>query len=129
MGGRNNLSTSLDVQESARFLGAKVAGIFPELADTPLTNSWTGRLGVTFDLMPHIGRINGMWYALGYSGHGVGIATLVGTELGRLVTGKLDRSPTRRSPTPPGSTTAGSRRPPLRCTLVPLPRPDRPLST
>jgi glycine/D-amino acid oxidase-like deaminating enzyme len=100
MGGRNNLSTSLDVRESARFLGAKIAEIFPELADTPLTNSWTGRLGVTFDLMPHIGRIDGMWYALGYAGHGVGIATLVGTELGRLVTGKLDRSPYEEIPHP-----------------------------
>ena len=58
--------------------------------------------------MPHIGRIDGMWYALAYSGHGVGIATLVGTELGRLVTGKLDRSPYEESPTPPGSTTAAA---------------------
>ncbi|MDQ3781723.1 MAG: FAD-binding oxidoreductase [Actinomycetota bacterium] len=100
MGGRNNLSTDLDLGASARILGGVVAEVFPELASTPITHSWTGRLGVTFDLMPHIGRIDGVWYALGYSGHGVGIATLVGTELGRLVTGKLDRSPYQEIPHP-----------------------------
>lgn len=100
MGGRNNLATNLDLGESARILGGVVAETFPELAGTPITHSWTGKLGVTFDLMPHIGRIDGVWYALGYGGHGVGIATLVGTELGRLVTGKLDRSPYQEIPHP-----------------------------
>ena len=41
-----------------------------------------------------------MWYALGYGGHGVGIATYVGTEVGRLIAGKLDRSPFAEIPHP-----------------------------
>ena len=43
---------------------------------------------VTFDLMPHIGEIDGIYYANGYSGHGLSIATYLGTELGLLLTGK-----------------------------------------
>ena len=59
----------------------------------PLTHSWTGQLGLTFDLMPHIGRINGIHYALGYGGHGVSIATYLGTEAGLLLSGQKHTSP------------------------------------
>ncbi len=100
MGGRNNLSNDLDLTESAGILGSTTAEIFPELARVPLTHSWTGTLGVTFDLMPHIGRIDGVWYALGYGGHGVGIATYLGTEVGNLIAGNIDRSPFAEIPHP-----------------------------
>ncbi len=100
MGGRNNLATDLDLTKSAGILRRRTVEIFPELADVEFTHSWTGRLGVTFDLMPHIGRIDGMWYALGYGGHGVGIATYLGTEVGRLMTGELERSPFAEIPHP-----------------------------
>jgi glycine/D-amino acid oxidase-like deaminating enzyme len=48
---------------------------------------------MTFDLMPHIGRIGGIHYALGYGGHGVSIATYLGTEIGLILAGKIQRSP------------------------------------
>ena len=92
-GGRNDLSTDLDLKESASILTKQVCMIFPDLNDVKFTHSWTGKLGVTFDLMPHIGQINGIHYALGYGGHGLSIATYLGTELGLLMTGQKDRSP------------------------------------
>jgi glycine/D-amino acid oxidase-like deaminating enzyme len=92
-GGRNNLSTNQDLVESARRLRQQMVRVFPELHDVPITHSWTGQLGLTFDLMPHIGRLNGIHYALGYSGHGVSIATYVGTEVGLLLAGKKTSSP------------------------------------
>jgi glycine/D-amino acid oxidase-like deaminating enzyme len=92
-GGRNDLSTDLDLNESASILTKQVCSIFPELNDVKFTHSWTGKLGITFDLMPHIGQINGIHYALGYGGHGLSIATYLGTELGLLLTGQKDRSP------------------------------------
>ena len=92
-GGRNDLSTNLDLDESAAILKDEVCTIFPELHDYNFTHSWTGKLGITFDLMPHIGEINGIHYALGYGGHGLSIATYLGTELGLLMTGQKDRSP------------------------------------
>jgi glycine/D-amino acid oxidase-like deaminating enzyme len=93
LGGRNNLSTDLDLQKSAEILRATTVGIFPELSDVEFTHTWTGKLGITFDLMPHIGRIEGMWYALGYGGHGLGLGSYVGAEVGKLVSGQIDRSP------------------------------------
>lgn len=93
MGGRHNLAPDLDLHESARFLGGRIVEIFPELDGTPLTHSWGGRLGVTFDLMPHLGRIDGVWYALGYGGHGVALATYLGSEAAGRITGETSRSP------------------------------------
>ncbi|MFQ5434930.1 MAG: NAD(P)/FAD-dependent oxidoreductase [Anaerolineae bacterium] len=88
-GGRNNLSTDLDLHKSAGILRRQLIHTFPELQDVPITHTWTGKLGITFDLMPHIGRVNGVHYAFGYGGHGLSIATYVGTELGRLLTGEI----------------------------------------
>lgn len=100
MGGRNNLSTDLDLVESAATLKETTLEIFPELGDVDFTHSWGGKLGITFDLMPHIGQIDGAWYALGYGGHGVGIGTYVGSEAGRLIAGTQDRSPFAEIPHP-----------------------------
>ena len=93
MGGRQNLSTDLDLAESARVLQSTVVRFFPELKEVPITHSWTGRLGTTFDQLPHIGRVDGMWYALGYSGHGLALGTHLGHEVAGLMSGDLARSP------------------------------------
>jgi glycine/D-amino acid oxidase-like deaminating enzyme len=92
-GGRNNLSINLDPHESAQSLKQQMLRVFPELDNVPITHTWTGQLGLTFDLMPHIGRLNGVMYALGYCGHGVSIATYVGTEAGLLLAGQKSDSP------------------------------------
>jgi len=92
-GGRNDLSTDLDLNESAKILSNQACKVFPELNDVEITHTWTGKLGITFDLMPHIGEINGIHYAFGYGGHGLSIATYLGTELGLLMSGQKDRSP------------------------------------
>jgi glycine/D-amino acid oxidase-like deaminating enzyme len=92
-GGRNNLATGLDLRESARRLRERMLELFPYLVDFTITHSWSGRLGMTFDLMPHIGRLNGVHYALGYCGHGVALATYAGAEAGSLIAGKKKHSP------------------------------------
>ena len=91
--GRNDLSTDLDLDESAIILSKELYTIFPDLAGIHITNTWTGKLGITFDLMPHIGQTNGIYYAFGYGGHGLSIATYLGTEIGLLLSGEKDRSP------------------------------------
>jgi glycine/D-amino acid oxidase-like deaminating enzyme len=67
--------------------------LFPYLEDYPVTHSWTGQLGMTFDLMPHIGRLNGVYYALGYCGHGISLATYAGAEVAALIASSKKRSP------------------------------------
>ena len=92
-GGRNNLSTDLDLHESATALQKQMVHTFPELRDIPISHTWSGNLGLTFDLMPHIGRIDGVHYALGYGGHGLSMATYLGAEIGLLLSGQKSRSP------------------------------------
>jgi glycine/D-amino acid oxidase-like deaminating enzyme len=97
-GGRHNLSPSLDLQDSAAALHKRMVEVFPPLAGCEITHSWTGKLGVTFDLMPHIGRIpdgpaRGMLYAYGYAGHGVAAASLMGHQAGQLLAGQATENP------------------------------------
>ena len=93
-GGRNNLSTTLDVNKSANILQEQMVQAFPQLADMPITHTWTGQLGLTFDLMPNIGRLdNGIHYAVGYGGHGIHAALYLGREIARILTGEITSSP------------------------------------
>lgn len=91
-GGRNRLTTHLDLLQSAQMLHTRMLEVFPQLEGFPITHSWTGKLGITFDLMPHIGRIGGVHYAYGYGGHGVSIASQLGKEAGALLAGSQTSS-------------------------------------
>lgn len=88
LGGRRNLHPGLDLAESASDLTRKLLTFWPELSDVEITHVWGGRLGVPFDLTPHIGRVDGAWYALGYAGHGVGLAVQLGHELAGMLLGE-----------------------------------------
>ncbi len=88
IGGRRNLHTGLDLEESAADLRRQLLGFFPSLEDVAITHVWGGKLGVPFDLVPHMGQIDGAWYAGGYAGHGVGLSTLMGHELAGMLLGE-----------------------------------------
>lgn len=88
IGGRRNLHTGLDLEESAADLRRQLLGFFPSLEDVSITHAWGGKLGVPFDLVPHMGQIDGAWYAGGYAGHGVGLSTLMGHELAGMLLGE-----------------------------------------
>ena len=92
-GGRNNLSTTLDLMKSAKILRAQMIRAFPQLADIPVTHTWTGQLGLTFDLMPNLGHVNGIHFAFGYGGHGLHTALYSGREIAWLITGEKTSSP------------------------------------
>jgi gamma-glutamylputrescine oxidase len=66
--------------------------IYPELADTRIDYGWGGTLAITLNRMPDFGRLgrNG-FYAHGYSGHGVPIATLAGKLLAEAISGTAER--------------------------------------
>lgn len=88
LGGRRSLHPGLDLEESAHDLRRSLVRNWPELADVPLSYVWGGRLGIPFDLTPHIGRIDGAWYAMGYAGHGVGLSCQLGHELAMMLLGE-----------------------------------------
>jgi glycine/D-amino acid oxidase-like deaminating enzyme len=93
-GGRPDLSPDLELPDVALGMQATIGDLFPELADVELSHVWGGRLAATFDLLPHLGRTEGgIWYLVGYGGHGMTLATYLGTEVGGLIGGAMDDSP------------------------------------
>lgn len=71
-----------DVASSnARHLHRKMVNVFPELAKVRLTHYWQGNTGYTFDAHPHIGEIDGFYFAVGYCGTGVMRATWHGHKI------------------------------------------------
>ncbi len=88
LGGRRSLHTDLDLADSARDLRSALVTYWPQLADVPISHVWGGKLGIPFDLTPHIGRVDGAWYAVGYAGHGVGLSCQLGHELAGMLLGE-----------------------------------------
>lgn len=87
LGGRRSLHPGLDLDESAADLRRALVTYWPQLEGVPLSHVWGGKLGIPFDLTPHIGRVDGAWYAMGYAGHGVGLACQLGHELAGMLLG------------------------------------------
>ena len=96
IGGRNDLSTDLSLEESAVNLRQSLLAIYPQLDQAEITHTWTGRLGFSFDLIPHIGRLGGVRYAMGFSGHGVGLSAYLGLDVARMILGQGEASPFAR---------------------------------
>ena len=126
-GGRPNLSPNLDLHEVANGMRAAIGVFFPQLSGVEITHVWGGTLGATFDLLPHVGRTNdGVWYAVGYGGHGVAMATQVGNDVGSLIGGATDTSPVARPSTPyPAVLQGHTVVPDTRCIGISRPRQDR----
>ena len=61
--------------------------IFPQLEDVKISHSWMGFVGYTFDYLPHLGRENGIYYAMGYCGSGICLASYLGNRLGMQLLG------------------------------------------
>jgi glycine/D-amino acid oxidase-like deaminating enzyme len=88
LGGRRSLHAGLDLDDSATDLRRALVGYWPQLEGFEITHVWGGKLAVPFDLTPHIGRVDGAWYAVGYAGHGVGLSCQLGHELGGMLLGE-----------------------------------------
>jgi glycine/D-amino acid oxidase-like deaminating enzyme len=64
---------------------------FPGLGDAPITHRWSGTLGMTLDRVCSIGVTGAhrnIYYAVGYSGHGLALAALAGCVLADLYAGE-----------------------------------------
>ena len=82
--------------------------VYPQLADVKLDYAWGGTLGITINRMPSFMRLSPTSYSLsGYSGHGVGMATMAGKIVARAIQGQAEQFDTMTSvPSPsfPGGT-------------------------
>jgi glycine/D-amino acid oxidase-like deaminating enzyme len=92
-GGRTTITPDQDLLQSAELLRRQLVTVFPALQPVPITHSWSGHLGVSFDALPRLGRMEGIFYAVGYSGHGVALSAYLGRDLAELVAGRRRTSP------------------------------------
>jgi glycine/D-amino acid oxidase-like deaminating enzyme len=83
-------------RKSAEVLRRDMLQVFPELQDAKVAYAWSGNVCFTLDMLPHAGRLdNGVHYAAGYGGHGVGMATYLGAKMADVILGRDDQNPFR----------------------------------
>jgi len=106
-GGGENYSTRFPA-DIRSFVRRHMLEIYPFLADTRLDYGWGGTLAITLKRMPAFGRLSSnVFYALGYSGHGISMATLAGKLIAEAIAGSAERFDVMaKMPTPafPGGT-------------------------
>jgi glycine/D-amino acid oxidase-like deaminating enzyme len=79
--------TENTVRQSAEILRRGMIGVYPQLGDTKVEFVWGGTLDFTLDVMPHAGKLDGMYFGAGFAGHGVAAATWFGAKLAGLICG------------------------------------------
>ncbi len=85
--------TDRTVRQSAEILRRGMIDVYPQLSDAKVEYVWGGTLDFAFDIMPHAGQMDGMYYAVGYAGHGVAMATFQGQKIAELMAGDKPENP------------------------------------
>ncbi|MGA9748468.1 MAG: FAD-binding oxidoreductase [Nocardioides sp.] len=82
-------------EKSGRILQQAMVSVFPQLAQTRVDYCWGGLVDMSLDRMVHAGEHEGLFYSLGYSGHGVQMATHMGKQMAEYMNGVEDANPWR----------------------------------
>jgi glycine/D-amino acid oxidase-like deaminating enzyme len=92
---------SRTVQRSAEILRREMIQVFPQLKDIDVEYVWGGTLDFAFDMMTHTGEMDGIYYSLGYAGHGVAMATYMGKTVAEaMLQGTIKEHPFNLFPFP-----------------------------
>ena len=65
-----------DPVDIAAYMQPKMLKVFPQLAHTAIEFQWGGKIGITANRFPQVGRLKqypNVFYAQGYSGHGLNV--------------------------------------------------------
>ena len=65
-----------DPADIAAYMQPKMLKVFPQLANTAIEFQWGGKIGITANRFPQVGRLKqypNVFYAQGYSGHGLNV--------------------------------------------------------
>jgi glycine/D-amino acid oxidase-like deaminating enzyme len=92
--------TDQTVRQSAGILRRGMIDVYPQLSDAKVDYVWGGTLDFAFDIMPHAGQMDDMYYAVGYAGHGVAMATYQGQKIAELMAGDKPENPFVEIPFP-----------------------------
>jgi glycine/D-amino acid oxidase-like deaminating enzyme len=88
-------------RQSAEMLRRGMVRVFPELKDAKIEYAWSGNISLTRDFFPRAGQHDGLYYALGYGGHGVAMATYLGGQIANIMCGAAGKNPFKDLPFDP----------------------------
>lgn len=75
-----------------RFVRPYMLKLFPQLADVKIDYAWGGAVAVTVNRLPHVGRLKpNLFFAQGYSGHGISTANFAGRIIAEAIGGTASR--------------------------------------
>ncbi|WP_019658066.1 NAD(P)/FAD-dependent oxidoreductase [Variovorax atrisoli] len=96
-GGRARFAASNPASDrkSGAILHRSLVELFPELRDTRIDYCWGGMVDMTRDRLPRAGERNGLFYSMGYSGHGTHMSTYMGAIMAEVMNGRADLNPWR----------------------------------
>ncbi|MFM0074706.1 FAD-binding oxidoreductase [Paraburkholderia sediminicola] len=73
----------------ARLLRSDLLKVYPQLHDVRIEHAWGGLMSYARHKMPQIGRsTDGVWYAVGFGGHGMAPTTVSGELLAAAISGE-----------------------------------------
>ncbi len=87
------LSSAPSDAKSGRLLQASLLEVFPQLAGTRLDWCWGGLVDMTQDRLPRAGQHDGLYFSMGYSGHGTQMATHMGQAMAAAMAGDRAANP------------------------------------
>ena len=74
--------------DKAKEMRKDMLRVYPQLEKYAIEYVWFGKVCFTVDRFPIIGERGGIYYAMGYCGHGVAMATYLGSKLSDMILGK-----------------------------------------
>lgn len=82
-------------EKSGRILQRNLAELFPTLAQARIDYCWGGLVDMTADRLPRAGQHDGLYFSMGYSGHGTQMSTHMGQVMADVIEGRDDENPWR----------------------------------
>ncbi|MGU9951303.1 MAG: NAD(P)/FAD-dependent oxidoreductase [Gammaproteobacteria bacterium WSBS_2016_MAG_OTU1] len=89
-GGRASYA-NLQPHDLTSVIRQRIKKVFPQLAAMPLEYVWGGSVAITVNRFPDIGRQGAMYYAHGYSGHGVALSGFAGKMIAEAILGDSEQ--------------------------------------
>jgi glycine/D-amino acid oxidase-like deaminating enzyme len=89
------LSSPASDMKSGRILEKGMLSLFPQLRGTVIDYCWGGLVDMTADRLPRAGEHEGLFYSMGYSGHGTQMSVHMGQIMAEVMNGRTDANPLR----------------------------------
>ena len=89
-GGGTNYS-GRDSKSIGEELRPSIEKTFPRLKGVAIEYEWTGKAGIVINRIPQVGKLSpNVFYAQGYSGHGIATSHLVGEIMASAIAGSME---------------------------------------